>query len=169
MVDYLAARADMVIRFQGGDNAGHTVVNDHGRFELHMIPCGIFYPHVLPARRGHSGQPGYRVRRDGHPPGRRHGHRQTVDRQARPPDLALPPPPGRRRRGPAQARGRASGEEMGTTRRGIGPVYADKHSYNGIRVGDLHHPDRLRQRLELLLPLKNRDLAFYGLQQITRR
>ena len=46
VVDYLAARADMVIRFQGGDNAGHTVVNDYGRFALHLTPCGIFYPHV---------------------------------------------------------------------------------------------------------------------------
>ena len=46
VVDYLAARADLVIRFQGGDNAGHTVVNDFGRFALHLIPCGIFYPGV---------------------------------------------------------------------------------------------------------------------------
>ena len=46
VVDYLAAGSDMVIRFQGGDNAGHTVVNEHGRFALHLIPCGIFYPQV---------------------------------------------------------------------------------------------------------------------------
>jgi adenylosuccinate synthase len=46
VVDHLAAHADMVIRFQGGDNAGHTVVNDFGRFALHLTPCGIFYPHV---------------------------------------------------------------------------------------------------------------------------
>jgi adenylosuccinate synthase len=48
IVDYLATRADMVIRFQGGegDNAGHTVVNDYGRFSLHLVPCGIFYPGV---------------------------------------------------------------------------------------------------------------------------
>jgi adenylosuccinate synthase len=59
------------------------------------------------------------------------------------------------------------GEAMGTTRRGIGPVYADKHAYNGIRVGDLHAPEFLRERLELLLPLKNRELAFYGLKQFT--
>jgi adenylosuccinate synthase len=59
------------------------------------------------------------------------------------------------------------GEEMGTTRRGIGPVYADKHAYNGIRAGDLHHPYLLRQRLELVLPLKNRVLAFYGLEPLT--
>ena len=56
---------------------------------------------------------------------------------------------------------------MGTTRRGIGPVYADKHSYNGIRVGDLLYPDFLRERLEATLPMRNHQLAFYGLKQST--
>ncbi|MEO1266989.1 MAG: adenylosuccinate synthetase, partial [Myxococcota bacterium] len=44
VVDYLAQRADLVIRFQGGDNAGHTVINHHGTFKLHMLPSGIFNP-----------------------------------------------------------------------------------------------------------------------------
>ena len=44
VVDYLGQRADMVIRFQGGDNAGHTVVNDYGKFALHLIPSGMFNP-----------------------------------------------------------------------------------------------------------------------------
>ena len=168
LVDYMAARADMVIRFQGGDNAGHTVVNDYGRFALHLIPCGIFYPDV----RCLLGA-GTVVNLD------------TVDEE-----LALLGAAGvdtanlwidlrahliwpyhrlldgaeedRRKRGSA-----GEGEEMGTTRRGIGPVYADKHAYNGIRAGDLHHPDLLRQRLELILPLKNRELAFYGQEQFT--
>ena len=43
-VDYLAQQADLVIRFQGGDNAGHTVVNEYGEFRLHLIPSGIFNP-----------------------------------------------------------------------------------------------------------------------------
>ena len=46
VVDVLASQAHMVIRYQGGDNAGHTVVNNHGKFALHLLPCGIFYPHV---------------------------------------------------------------------------------------------------------------------------
>ena len=46
VVDFMASQAHMVIRFQGGDNAGHTVVNNHGKFALHLFPCGIFYPHV---------------------------------------------------------------------------------------------------------------------------
>ena len=46
LADYLAREADLVFRFQGGDNAGHTVVNDYGKSILHIIPCGIFFPKV---------------------------------------------------------------------------------------------------------------------------
>src|SRR5678815_2986056 len=44
VVDYLATDADLVIRYGGGNNAGHTVMNPHGHFKLHLIPSGIFYP-----------------------------------------------------------------------------------------------------------------------------
>ena len=44
VVDYLASDVDLVIRYGGGNNAGHTVVNPHGHFKLHLIPSGIFYP-----------------------------------------------------------------------------------------------------------------------------
>ncbi len=47
IVDYLAQKADLVIRFQGGDNAGHTVVNDYGKFALHLVPSGIFNPQTI--------------------------------------------------------------------------------------------------------------------------
>jgi adenylosuccinate synthase len=168
VVDYLAARADMVIRFQGGDNAGHTVVNDYGRFALHLIPCGIFYPHVrcllgagtvvnldtvseelasLRAAGVDTGNLWIDLRAHLIWPYHRLLDGAEEDRRKR------------------QARDAERGEPMGTTRRGIGPVYADKHAYNGIRAGDLHHPDLLRQRLELVLPLQNRQLAFYGLKQ----
>jgi adenylosuccinate synthase len=167
VIDYLAVRADMVIRFQGGDNAGHTVVNDYGRWALHLIPCGIFYPHVynllgagtvvnldtvseeLTALRA----AGVSV------------DNLWIDRRAHliwPYHRLLDGAEEDRRK-----RAAGGGEAMGTTRRGIGPVYADKHAYSGIRAGDLLYPDLLRQRLELLLPIKNRELAFYGLKQIT--
>ena len=42
MVDYLSSSADVVVRYQGGNNAGHTVVNEHGKFALHLVPSGIF-------------------------------------------------------------------------------------------------------------------------------
>ena len=167
LVDYMAARAGMVIRFQGGDNAGHTVVNDYGRFALHLTPCGIFYPHVrcllgpgtvvnldtvaeeqtmLQAAGIDTGNYWIDVRAHMIWPYHRLLDGAEEDRRKR--DVV-------------------DGEEMGTTRRGIGPVYADKHSYNGIRIGDLLYPDLLRQRLELVLPLKNRQLDFYGLKQFS--
>ena len=46
VVDYLASGFDVVVRYQGGNNAGHTVVNDHGTFKLNLIPSGIFHPDV---------------------------------------------------------------------------------------------------------------------------
>ena len=46
VTDYLARDADFVVRFQGGSNAGHTVINGFGKFQLHLLPSGVFYPHV---------------------------------------------------------------------------------------------------------------------------
>ena len=46
VIDFLAARADVVIRFQGGGNAGHTITNPYGKFVQHLLPSGLFYPHV---------------------------------------------------------------------------------------------------------------------------
>ena len=168
VVDYLAARADWVIRFQGGDNAGHTVVNDYGRFALHLIPCGIFYPRVRNLLGAGTvvnldtvSQEISTLQAAGVDTGN-----LWIDSRAHliwPYHCLLDGAEEDRRKRDAGE----EGEQMGTTRRGIGPVYADKHSYNGIRTGDLHHPDLLRQRLDLILPLKNRQLAFYGLKEYT--
>jgi len=46
VIDLLAEKANMVVRFSGGDNAGHTVINPNGEFRLHLVPSGIFYPQV---------------------------------------------------------------------------------------------------------------------------
>src|SRR3954469_1526763 len=46
-VDYFAQSADVVVRFQGGSNAGHTIINEHGKFVLHLLPSGVFYPQVV--------------------------------------------------------------------------------------------------------------------------
>jgi adenylosuccinate synthase len=62
---------------------------------------------------------------------------------------------------------RKKGWAVGTTKRGIGPTYADKAARQGIRVGDILNPDRLCTRLEMLVPRKNRDLAFFDLPQIS--
>ena len=46
MTDVLARDSDFVIRFQGGNNAGHTIINEYGKFALHLLPSGVFYPHT---------------------------------------------------------------------------------------------------------------------------
>ena len=47
ITDYLAREADFVVRYQGGNNAGHTIINEHGKFALHLLPSGVFYPTVV--------------------------------------------------------------------------------------------------------------------------
>jgi adenylosuccinate synthase len=67
----------------------------------------------------------------------------------------------------AEEAARKKGWEVGTTKRGIGPCYSDKAARHGIRVGEILDPDRLRARLEMLVPRKNRLLAFFGIPEVT--
>lgn len=163
IVDYLGQRADLVIRFQGGDNAGHTVVNDYGKFALHLIPSGIFNPKTvnllgtgtvvnfdkLLEELDNLEAAGVDV------------ENLYVDCRAH---LILPI---HRMLDGAEEASRKKGWEVGTTKRGIGPTYSDKSGRHGIRVGDILDPGRLRTRLEMLLPRKNRQLAYYGLPEVT--
>ncbi len=157
VIDYLAQRADMVIRFQGGDNAGHTVVNEFGTFRLHLVPSGIFNPRTCCiVGTGTVVNPETLL--------------QEMDELAQKgvslENLWLSErahvvfPYHRMLDGLEEAaRGKA---EIGTTMRGIGPSYADKSARYGIRLGDLTRPDYLRQRLSLILDRKNRTLAYFG-------
>ena len=155
LIDYLASKADVVMRFQGGNNAGHTVVNDLGTFKLHLVPSGIFYPNVR-CLMGAGTVIDLHSFLDEIASLENAGVNTAnlwVDRRAH---IVLPYH--RLLDGASE-----KGNELGTTRRGIGPVYGDKSAYRGIRVGDLLHPEFLRQRLEVVLPLKNYEMAFYGL------
>ncbi len=157
VVDYLAQRADMVIRFQGGDNAGHTVVNEFGTFRLHLVPSGIFNP----ATRCIIG-PGTVVNPDTL-------LAEMAELAASGIDLAnlwlserahVILPYHRLLDGLEEsARG---GKQIGTTKRGIGPAYADKAARIGIRLGDLLRPAYLRERLAAALAQKNLILAHFG-------
>ena len=110
--------ADLVIRYGGGNNAGHTVVNPHGHFKLHLIPSGIFHPgHAQPARQRRGHQPAgarRRARRSGHGRLRR---RQPVHQRSRPPRHAVPRP-ARPARG-AGARRRAARDDLAGHRPGV--------------------------------------------------
>ncbi len=155
LVDRWGGDADVVVRYQGGDNAGHTVVEGGEEYKLSLVPSGAVRgtigvlgngcvvnprtlfeeidglvdrgldPDVRVARRAHVILPSHRVL-DG------------IEEEGKAED--------------------DSGVEVGTTGRGIGPTYEDKAGRRGIRVGDLLDPDVLRQRLEYVVS-HHRDLA----------
>jgi adenylosuccinate synthase len=159
IVDYMASKADVVVRFQGGNNAGHTVVNDRGTFKLHLVPSGIFFPKVRCLL----------------------GAGTVIDPESLLDEIASLENSGVRTENLWLDRrahivwlyhrlldgAREKGSKLGTTRRGIGPVYGDKSAYRGLRIGDLLHPEFLRQRLLDVLPLKNHEMAFYGLPPLS--
>jgi adenylosuccinate synthase len=155
IVDYLASKADFVVRFQGGNNAGHTVVNDLGTFKLHLIPSGIFYPDVrcLLGAGTVIDPESFLEEVAGLESAGVSTDNLWLDRRAH---IVWP-----YHRFLDGARDR--GSKLGTTRRGIGPVYGDKSSYRGLRIGDLLHLDFLRERLQDVLPLKNYEMAYYDL------
>ncbi|HET7686440.1 MAG TPA: adenylosuccinate synthase [Candidatus Limnocylindria bacterium] len=142
VVDYLAADADLVVRYQGGNNAGHTVVNRHGHFKLHLIPSGICYP----ATRNLLGNgvvinpPALVTELDGLDRAGIGTQNLFISDRAH---LVMPyhvllDQLEERERGTAR---------LGTTSRGIGPAYVDKVARRGIRVVDLLDPDAFRRRL----------------------
>ena len=147
IVDFLAQDAEITARFSGGNNAGHTVVNDQGEFKLHLVPCGLFWPEGIAVI----------------------GNGVVVD-----PDVLLAEVSGLRKRGvdvtdrlivserahlvmpyhvvldelAEEARGSRA---LGTTGRGIGPAYTDKAARVGIRAADLADLESLLPRLESVL------------------
>jgi len=153
IVDLLAEHSDVVCRYQGGPNAGHTIVRDGETFKLHHIPSGILYPgRVCVVGAGCVIDPGQLVREidgleeRGIPTGdlRISGNAHLI----MPWHVAIDAA-GERRLGRLQ---------IGTTRRGIGPAYADKAARIGIRVQDILDPKILRQKFETALAEKNLEL-----------
>ena len=150
VVDYLAEAVQAVVRFGGGNNAGHTVVNSMGKFQLHLVPSGICWPEMdsiigngvvvdpdgLLAELADLSSRGIDT------------NRVLVSERAHvimPYHILLDSLE-------EQARG---SEALGTTGRGIGPAYVDKAGRGGIRVGDLLELEDLMPRLEQTLAFKN--------------
>ncbi len=161
VVDLLSHDADMVIRGHGGANAGHTVVNDQGRFAVHLIPAGIFNPRALCVI-----GPGVVVNLGALVAeldvlGER-GIDTTNLRISTAAHLVLPYHP---MIDQAEDSGRGD-RKIGTTGRGIGPTYVDKVRRIGLRVGDLTDPELFRAKLRFVLERKNLDLQSIGLQPL---
>ncbi len=159
VVDLLADTADLVVRYQGGSNAGHTVIFAGETYRLHLIPSGILRPGktcvmahgvVLDIPTLFSEIEELRAR------GHEIGDNLVVS------DRAHVVMPWHKRLD--QTREQAAGARAhGTTGRGIGPCYADKVSYRGIRVGDLFDAEWLRERIDQNIAEKNHLLVeVYG-------
>jgi adenylosuccinate synthase len=160
IVDLLAQDADCVVRFQGGNNAGHTIVVDGNKFILHLLPSGILHPgKVCLIGNGVVLDPAVLLKEiDGLIAGGRKVAPQNllISRYAHvimPYHQALD----------AAREARKGKAKIGTTGRGIGPCYEDRAARNGIRIHDLFDEKGLRQKLELNLEEKNFLLRqFYG-------
>jgi adenylosuccinate synthase len=154
IVDLLAEKAHMVVRFSGGSNAGHTVINPCGEFKMHLIPAGIFHREVTCIiGNGVVIDPAVFLEevealksRD-----------VSVDRLFVS-DRAHLIMPYHLQLDALEEESRGSGA-IGTTRRGIGPAYMDKVGRLGIRTGDLLERDAFLERLRLVLDQKNRILT----------
>jgi adenylosuccinate synthase len=141
MVDYLAQDADYVVRFQGGNNAGHTVVNEHGTFKLHLLPSGVFNPKVVNVL-----GPGMVIDLQGLVEELADLARQGITPQVRVSDRATICFPFHRLEDGWEEE-RLGDKAYGSTRRGIAPAYGDRTVKKAIQVGELLYPARLRERL----------------------
>ncbi|GAC1650111.1 MAG: adenylosuccinate synthase [Herpetosiphon sp.] len=157
IVDLLSQDAQIVVRYSGGNNAGHTVINERGTFKLNLVPAGIFDPDTINII----------------------GSGAVVDLHAlmseierlqaagidcnnlRISDRAHLIMPYHIQQDRLQETLRGDGR-IGTTGRGVGPAYGDKMERNGIRVGDLIHEETFLQRFTQVLSLKNTVVKAYG-------
>jgi len=150
IIDLLAEKAKLVARFSGGDNAGHTVINPYGEFRLHLVPSGIFYPEVTCIiSNGVAINPEVLLKEMGD----LHNHGIDTSRLFISDRAHVIMPYHTLLDGLEEER-RNKGA-LGTTRRGIGPVFADKVARLGIRAGDLLDKDTFRSRLSAALEVKN--------------
>jgi len=163
VVDMLAQKAAMVVRFSGGDNAGHSVVNPHGEFKLHLIPSGIFNPGVACIiGNGVVINPKVLIGEidDLNERGVATDNLFISDRAhlIMPYHLLLDGLE-------EKARG---GKAIGTTLKGVGPAFTDKTARLGIRAGDLLDREALRERLAALIEYKNTILTrVYGAEPLS--
>ncbi len=159
ITDYYAQGADVVVRYQGGNNAGHTIAFDGKKFALQSIPSGIFNPHIKNVMANgmvinpvsvvaeletlrEKGVTDFRL--------------FISDRAA----VVMPYHPVL----DGAYEDRKGGKLIGTTKKGIGPAYADKYDRTGIRMGDLLDAEYFAERLRDALEIKNMELSMLGLQ-----
>lgn len=150
ITDLLAETSDVVIRFQGGANAGHTIINDYGRFALHILPSGIFYPHVTNIiGNGVALDAAKLVKELGDITAQGVPQPNLIISERC--QLLLP----YHILQDTYEEERLAGQAFGSTKSGIAPFYSDKYAKIGIQVCDLFDEPRLRQKLTHALEIKN--------------
>jgi len=162
IVDLLAQQADIVVRFQGGANAGHTVVNSFGKFALHLIPCGIFNPNTLNIiGTGTVVDLDELIKEiDMLEAKNISTHNLKISNRAH---ISLPIYSQLER----MAETERGDRKQGSTLRGISPAYAAKALRVGLQMGTLHNPELLRKSLTELLEGGNRLLiGVYGVEPL---
>jgi adenylosuccinate synthase len=155
--DFLAEQTAMVVRYQGGDNAGHTVVKGDEVFKLHLVPSGVLYPHITSViGNGVVVNPATLISELDMLIGR--GIDVSRVRVSRSAHVIMPYHVALDRGNEA----RLADDKVGTTGRGIGPAYGDRAWRLGLRVEDLLDREVLEMRLARVLPDKNLVLASMG-------
>ena len=165
MVDLLTADYDVVVRYQGGGNAGHTVINEYGKFALHLLPSGIFRPGVVNILGNGVALDAENLLKE----------IETVTAQgvAISPDnlkisdrASLLLPWHRQLDGLEEAR--LADKKYGSTKQGIAPFYSDKYQKKTVMAGELFYPEKLKAHLADLLEWKNLTLTrVYGAEPVT--
>ena len=149
ITDMLAAQSDIVIRFQGGANAGHTIINEYGRFALHLLPSGACYPNTVNIR-------GNGVALD--IPKLIHELEDVKSRGVNPQilvsDRAQIMMPYHVQLDTYEEE-RLGAAAFGSTKSGIAPFFSDKFAKIGVQVNELFFPEELREKLERVVALKN--------------
>lgn len=150
ITDMLAAKADIIIRFQGGSNAGHTIINNYGKFALHLLPSGVFYDHTTSIiGNGVALNIPYLVKEIN----------ELVEKGVPRPKILVSDR--------AQLlmpyhilqdtyeEARLAGKAYGSTKSGIAPFYSDKFAKIGIQVSELFDDEILEEKVEKICKLKN--------------
>ena len=163
ITDLLAEQADLIIRYQGGCNAGHTVVVDGVTYKFHIIPSGILYKNtVCFIGAGTVIHPESFERELEELKG------QGVDftNLKISPLASITMPYHTEMDGYSESH--AGKGKIGTTKKGIGPTYTDKMARIGLKIQDLYSYEALSEKLDMILPVKNKMLRSYGLEEYTK-
>ncbi|HNW26197.1 MAG TPA: adenylosuccinate synthase [Candidatus Gastranaerophilaceae bacterium] len=164
ITDLLATKADLIIRYQGGCNAGHTVVVEDKTYKFHLIPSGILYE----GKTCFIGA-GTVI----HPETFEQEVKDLIKQNISPKGLKVSPLASITMPYHIEMDGysedKAKKGKIGTTKKGIGPTYTDKVARWGLKIEDLYSFEALSEKLDVILPIKNKMLKTFGLKTYTKQ